>query len=210
MTSALHFSIRSAGKAEERVAETAANPVLLGAAPDCSVLLEAPPVSSRHATIERAAWGVLLRDHSTNGTFIRGQRVASQPLASGETFTIPPFDITITWSPGDTPRRWPAGGWNQGPHTLRLLHGPGDQPREIPVGARAIVLGTSPTSSVQIHSTHAADLHAELLAMPGGWIKVRDLGTTNGTFLNGHRIQLGFAAPGDSVAFGPDIWYQVV
>jgi pSer/pThr/pTyr-binding forkhead associated (FHA) protein len=32
-------------------------------------------------------------------------------------------------------------------------------------------------------------------------MQVEDLGSTNGTFINGKRVQRGFAAPGDEIGF---------
>jgi hypothetical protein len=42
--------------------------------------------------------------------------------------------------------------------------------------------------------------HARLVPTNTG-VQVEDLGSTNGSFINGKRVQLGFAAPGDEIGF---------
>ena len=44
--------------------------------------------------------------------------------------------------------------------------------------------------------------------MDGDALAVRDLGSSNGTFVNGARVTVGRAMPGDTVAFG-NVKFQV-
>ena len=45
-------------------------------------------------------------------------------------------------------------------------------------------------------------VHCRLTALPDGTLDVRDLDSTNGTFINGERIQTGRLAPGDRLGVG--------
>ncbi len=45
-------------------------------------------------------------------------------------------------------------------------------------------------------------VHCRLTALPDGGLEVRDLESTNGTFINGERIQTGRLAPGDRLGVG--------
>ncbi len=70
--------------------------ISLGRDPNASSIpLESPTVSRHHATIEMAPGGrYILYDHSTNGTFIDGQRVlGSATLADGAKLQIGPFTL---------------------------------------------------------------------------------------------------------------------
>ncbi|UKO97790.1 ATP-binding cassette domain-containing protein [Nostoc sp. UHCC 0870] len=71
--------------------------VLLGRDSDSSLPLDAPTVSRRHATIDTDTQGrYILRDHSTNGVFVNGQRVNSSIiLTPGAIIRIGPFSLVL-------------------------------------------------------------------------------------------------------------------
>jgi ABC transport system ATP-binding/permease protein len=45
-------------------------------------------------------------------------------------------------------------------------------------------------------------VHCRLTALPGGDLEVRDLESTNGTYVNGQRIETARLAPGDRLQVG--------
>lgn len=45
-------------------------------------------------------------------------------------------------------------------------------------------------------------VHCRVTALPGGELEVRDLNSTNGTFVNGERIENAVLAPGDRIQVG--------
>ncbi|MEA5566507.1 ATP-binding cassette domain-containing protein [Anabaena sp. UHCC 0399] len=71
--------------------------VLLGRDGDSSLPLDAPTVSRRHATIDTDTQGrYILRDHSTNGVFVNGQRInSSTVLTPGALIRIGPFALVL-------------------------------------------------------------------------------------------------------------------
>jgi pSer/pThr/pTyr-binding forkhead associated (FHA) protein len=56
--------------------------LVIGRAPDSDVVIPTRDVSRRHAVIRRAPEGYVIRDLSTNGTFVNGQRVNGPLLLS--------------------------------------------------------------------------------------------------------------------------------
>jgi len=68
-----------------------------GRNPSATLQLDSPVVSWRHALIKPDAKGqYLLRDYSTNGVFVDGQRVnGSHVLSSGSTIRIGPFTLVL-------------------------------------------------------------------------------------------------------------------
>lgn len=70
--------------------------VLLGRDPSANLQLDAPIVSRRHATVDSDGRGYVLRDYSTNGVFVNGQRVQeSMRLAEGAIIRIGPFTLVL-------------------------------------------------------------------------------------------------------------------
>jgi pSer/pThr/pTyr-binding forkhead associated (FHA) protein len=70
---------------------------------------------------------------------------------------------------------------------------------------RPLVLGRSPEADVVLEDPYASDFHARLL-FQAGEVRVQDLGSTNGTYINGERM----AAPmslqrGDRLRVGQTI-----
>ncbi len=67
----------------------------LGRDPSNTVPLDHPTVSRLHAEVRRSAQGDMLFDHSSNGTFVNGQRVRGQHLLhAGDVVQIGPFRLT--------------------------------------------------------------------------------------------------------------------
>ncbi|WP_086773366.1 DUF1707 and FHA domain-containing protein [Streptomyces bobili] len=71
-----------------------------------------------------------------------------------------------------------------------------------PGTARALRIGRDPASGLRLTHDSVSRVHAELSRQGGVWI-LRDLGSTNGTTVNGRRV-IGAAVvrEGDQVAFG--------
>ena len=71
--------------------------VTLGRDPSATLPLDAPTISRKHATIDRDNNGrYILRDRSTNGVFVNGQRVnQAVTVADGATIKIGPFTLVV-------------------------------------------------------------------------------------------------------------------
>jgi len=65
----------------------------------------------------------------------------------------------------------------------------------------ALVVGRAPTSDIPVIDPTISRRHAEVEARDGA-VTVRDLGSSNGTFLNGGRIESATVSVGDTVTFG--------
>jgi adenylate cyclase len=84
--------------------------------------------------------------------------------------------------------------------SFRLVSASGDQSFEIPPG-RSLVVGRGVASDIAIYDPTISRRHAELVVSDDG-VEVTDLGSSNGTCINGARIESGRLSANDSVTFG--------
>ncbi|HVH10735.1 MAG TPA: adenylate/guanylate cyclase domain-containing protein [Gemmatimonadales bacterium] len=83
---------------------------------------------------------------------------------------------------------------------FKLLSTTGEQAIDLPPG-RVVVVGRAVTSDVPIYDPTISRRHAEVSLADGG-VNVRDVGSSNGTFLNGARVTEALATENDVITFG--------
>ena len=83
---------------------------------------------------------------------------------------------------------------------LRLVSTTGDQTFELPEG-RTLIVGRGLASDIAIYDPTISRRHAELIVSADG-VEVKDLGSSNGTCINGARVTGGHLALEDTVTFG--------
>lgn len=89
---------------------------------------------------------------------------------------------------------------------LRTNGGEGEAARYMAIPAHCLV-GRSSACTLRVHEPKASREHARMTHEGAAWT-VRDLGTTNGTFVNGERLPAGAArslAAGDRLGFGDTV-----
>ena len=72
--------------------------------------------------------------------------------------------------------------------------------RILPGHART--LGRATGADFILDAALVSRLHCRLTALPSGELEVRDLESTNGTFVNGQRVDQARLAPGDRLQIG--------
>ncbi|MEX2324603.1 MAG: FHA domain-containing protein [Nitriliruptoraceae bacterium] len=68
-----------------------------------------------------------------------------------------------------------------------VVHQLAGAPKVVALSGHGVVLGRSADADVLVDDAYVSDEHTEILPDNGGW-SVRDLGSTNGTFLNGAKV----------------------
>lgn len=89
-------------------------------------------------------------------------------------------------------------------YTLLVQLGPG-QGEAYPISGDEFVLGRDPSSQLVVEDVEISRRHARLLAQSGGYA-IEDLGSTNGTFVNGKRIRTVVPLePGATIRLGENV-----
>lgn len=73
--------------------------------------------------------------------------------------------------------------------------------RALSISAAPLVIGRLPECAVVLDDTNISRRHAQV-AMDDGAVVVSDLGSTNGTFVNGRRVTRATVRPGDEITVG--------
>jgi ABC-type multidrug transport system ATPase subunit len=197
---------------------TGERPLLLGRDAAADVRFDDHRVSRRHALIRFEGGGWLVEDlGSSNGTFVDGARVSAHVVAApvrirlGSPADGPEVDLEPLLAEPAPPPRAPAEMTvalaAAGPAAEGADAGPGavDLGRRVavhPIRSGVVRIGRAPDCDIVLADPHVSRNHAELRwEERGGW-QVRDLGSHNGTYVNGRRITVAPLREGDILSLG--------
>lgn len=165
----------------------------LGRAEDCDLVVESERASRSHARIEPGedAGAYVLTDlQSRHGTLLNGERLNGETrrLRSGDTIEI-----------GDERMRFLGG------EATRVAS------RELPVsGVQSVsfegpllTIGRDPANDVVLADPNVSRFHAEVEALDGARVELRDLGSRNGTRLDGELVTCAPIGAGADIGVGP-------
>ena len=186
----------------------------IGSDPHANIVIDRPGVLPQHCELHVNAHGVTLHVPPGTSVTVNGRAVdgliALRPddsvafdqvlarLSSIETASpLPrgagPFPTPANDDPGATAVRPVLPKF-----VLRGVSGQGFG-RSYPLLGPTVV-GRAPECVLRLDESGLSRQHARLVPTADG-MQVEDLGSTNGTFINGKRIQRGFASPGDEIGF---------
>ncbi|MFF4040032.1 FHA domain-containing protein [Streptomyces sp. NPDC001816] len=173
----------------------------VGRDPLSDIVFDDARVSWHHAVLSCGHDGWTLRDEqSTNGTFADGLRIRE--------WDVRPGSVIRFGNPDDGPRAVPLGP--RAPATDRPsgisrpeLTGTFRTPSSVrPLPAYTIRIGRSDGNDLVVDDLTVSRHHAELRALLGGGHEIVDLGSHNGTYLNGRPVTRAPVGPGDIIGVG--------
>src|SRR5689334_19200123 len=91
--------------------------------------------------------------------------------------------------------------------THQLVSQSGDQRFDLPPG-RSVIIGRGVGSDIAVYDPTISRRHAELVAT-GDVVTVKDLGSSNGTYINGRRVTTGRLSANDTITFGKVGFQQI-
>lgn len=84
-----------------------------------------------------------------------------------------------------------------------------DTGKAIPLKNRTLKIGREPECDLVLDSPQVSRFHAEIF-WKGSELMIKDLGSTNGVFINGNRITEGPLHNGDKVLIGNQMYFKMV
>jgi len=190
--------------------------VTIGRGPGADVTVASDTVSKVHARVafDKAAERIRVTDlNSSNGTYLDGARIRQADAGSGASLRFGALEYTVARETRvePAPPAGPGAGWMLSgfdpsgralQFELRLDVDPASK-RERPA---TWTFGRDPgRANFIIDDGSVSSLHAQLLYNPGEALTLRDLGSMNGTRLDGESIGTRSVALGDArheIAFG--------
>jgi ABC-type multidrug transport system ATPase subunit/pSer/pThr/pTyr-binding forkhead associated (FHA) protein len=152
-------------------------------------------VSRQHAVVTPTPDGWLLTDHSRNGLFVNGQRVDRLPI-------VKPIVLVLGEADG-------GPSVSLAPTGERSASTKSDEPRPTharqstmhSVSAARMRIGRLPDNDIVLDDLLVSRRHAMLHRGDDGW-RITDLGSANGTYLNGQPVADAAVAEGDVIGVG--------
>ena len=166
----------------------------IGTSPENQLVLADPAVDPVHAKLIRENDKFFLKDNnSRSGSFVNGQRITQKEIVPGDILRIGSSEIIVL-----DPRSLPEKGKEHQQAPWRLISSgnwlSGKQFVIFP--EKSLVIGRGNQCDIVIPGTHLSRRHAEV-SVEGNHLRIKDLGSANGTFLNEVQIDNATANNGD-------------
>jgi ABC-type multidrug transport system ATPase subunit/pSer/pThr/pTyr-binding forkhead associated (FHA) protein len=167
----------------------------VGRAADNDIVIASKLVSGHHLQVESQTGRVTVTDlNSTNGTMLNGVRIPpnqATPLHPGAVMRVGDLhgnsiQITYASAAGEGVRSQAVGSLD-----LTKL-----------AKQASVLIGRAPDCDLSM-SHPAVSKHHAMVFRQAGEIAIRDLGSTNGTYVNGARITQAALRGGDEIQIGP-------
>lgn len=188
---------------------------LVGRSPDADLFLNDPGVSRKHCQLVRRPRSIAVEDlGSAGGTFVNTARIDKPTtVRDGDEIRVGAIALRVrveTDKPAKPPKPpTPAPAPPQQLADATMVARPADVEATaaaltVPLVNRPVVVfGRAAASDVQLDTPIISGRHAEIRTEARGHV-IRDLGSTNGTFVNGEQLtSIHALEPGDVVGIGP-------
>ncbi len=155
--------------------------LVFGRDPTCDVVVGSTEVSRKHASLSPSSEGYLLRDTSTNGVLVNGKPASSPALLGrGDVLTIGDEEFRFYADKAPPPRAPLA--------TLEVISSGLLKGTILDVRSPLAHVGRGAHNDLVVSDDSISDSHAKLQRREDGWYVV-DMGSTNGTYVGGRRIE---------------------
>jgi pSer/pThr/pTyr-binding forkhead associated (FHA) protein len=177
--------------------------LLVGRDRSCTIVLRSENVSRHHARLIASPDGLLVEDmDSINGVFVNGARIrVPSALKDEDVIRIGDFRIHVGME-----HRIPQRSGNV---RMRLVGKDGEWAGQVfDVSTGTTLVGRGRDCGLVIVHPSVSRVHGRIRALPAGSVVIEDLGSANGLFVNGQRVQVWDLSEGDDLRFG-DVEFRI-
>lgn len=166
----------------------------IGSAADNHLSLKDEGIDALHARLLTVNDSLMLQDNNSRlGCYVNGQRITKKELLPGDTIRLGPveFDILDPYT-SDT-------GTSLKPLSWFLLADSGALAgQEFPLRTHRTIIGRGSQCDISIPASQLSRQHAEI-TVEDQQLRIRDLDSASGVYINEQRTSEGIARPGDRV-----------
>ena len=167
----------------------------IGSATENNLVLTGSGIAPVHARLISTENKIYLKDNnSQTGCFVNGQRITQKEILPGDLIKLGGIEIEVLsphQSTDSAPDKNALSAWRLVSDSSWLA----GKSFEIP-GDRPAVIGRGTQCDIVIPGTHLSRRHAEL-SVQATHLRIKDLSSANGTYLNDQRVEEAVAYSGD-------------
>lgn len=184
------LSVIEKGSSEEKRYSLAKGAFTIGKEEGNTLVLQRQNISRKHCEIAYYNNQYVVKDlGSSNGTFVNGQKITT-PVILKDGDAIQLGDFTVKYIERDSPRRVVTAqplADVQARVYLRIKDIKEGTERVFPIIKSTVIIGKADDVDVVIPKQNVSRRHSEIL-FQGGNYYIKDLGSANGTFVNGVKL----------------------
>jgi DNA-binding NtrC family response regulator/pSer/pThr/pTyr-binding forkhead associated (FHA) protein len=189
----------------------------IGRSDQCDIVLPDATISREHATIYSSEGQYLIKKHGTASLKLNGNEVEKHVLQENDTIRMGPWEVSFTakTSPSlpqevtqvtQVPESNTIAVANSSKglliQNLQLrIYRPGKKTEELPWQKDSLMIGADKRNDVVLEDSYVSGRHLKLVHRDGR-LKLYDLNSTNGTYLNGVRVQEAEIEPEMNIKLG--------
>jgi ABC-type multidrug transport system ATPase subunit/pSer/pThr/pTyr-binding forkhead associated (FHA) protein len=179
----------------------------IGRDPAADIVLTDARVSWRHAILRADGQAWVLEDlGSTNGTYVGTERTSRVDIRANCVVRLgnPDDGPVLRFEPQPLPQPLPPPPVPE-PEQGELAHLPSVDRRpttRLPLPAKVLRIGRTPDNDLVVSDLGVSRKHAELRKSQSGMYQIVDLGSHNGTYVNGVRVDQAEVSEDDIISIG--------
>jgi len=190
-------------------------PIIIGRGEGSTLLINDSSISLNHAKVTTRQGKVYIKDlDSSNGVFVNGQRISTakaKNIIPGDEIKIGlnVFHLEESSDDTDSEKTMIIEKAVTGPSLKLVLKGDKEESMETSVTSKPIIIGRGEGSTLLLNDSSVSLNHAKI-TLRLGKVYIKDLGSTNGVFINDKKISTSKAkniTAGDEIKIGLNIFY---